>query len=126
MLIDTHAHLYWEDYKEDLDEVIQRCLDADVTTIINVGVDVEKSKEALRQAQGKLSEIPGFSAYSTIGIHPHEAAKFSSDQIDSLEKIYKNDPSKVVAVGECGLDYAFSPSGESKPTREVFIIKNLL
>ncbi len=39
MLIDTHAHLYWKDYAQDFDEVIQRSLDADITTIINVGVD---------------------------------------------------------------------------------------
>src|SRR3989344_9390311 len=115
MLIDTHAHLYWPDYKDDFDEVVQRSLDAGVNTIINVGVDVEKSKIALRQAQGKLSEIPGFSVYSTIGIHPHEAVKYLSDpsvsihkDIERLEEIYQNSSAKVVAVGECGLDYFFS------------------
>lgn len=110
MLIDTHAHLYWEDYKDDFDEVIQRSIDAGVTTIINVGVDVEKSEIALKQAQGDLSKIKGLSAYSTIGIHPHEAIKYSSDvsiqkDIRKLEQIYRSVPTKVVAVGECGLDY---------------------
>jgi len=104
-LIDTHAHLYWDSYKEDLDQVIQRSIEAGVTTIINVGVDVEKSKEALRQTQGELANVPGFKAYSTIGIHPHESANFSHKQIDQLEKIYKSLPQKVVAIGECGLDY---------------------
>lgn len=99
MLIDTHAHLYWDSYKGDLDEVIQRSLDARVTTIINVGVDVELSKVAAELESNKIR------FYSTIGIHPHEAAKFSSDQIDNLEEIYKSTPEKVVAVGECGLDY---------------------
>lgn len=75
MLIDTHAHLYWESYKEDFDEVIQRALDSGISAIINIGVDIEKSKEALNQA--KNTKWPkGLSVYSTIGIHPHEAIKY--------------------------------------------------
>lgn len=106
MLIDTHAHLYWEDYKQDFDDVIQRSLDTGVTTIINVGVDVELSKKATELESSKIK------FYSTIGIHPHEAVKYSSDpdvsiqkDIEKLERIYQSDTTKVVAVGECGLDY---------------------
>lgn len=110
MLIDTHAHLYWDVYKEDLNEVIQRSIEAGVSTIINVGVDVELSEKALEQVTGILANIPNFKAYSTIGIHPHEAIKYSSDvsirkDIEELEKIYHSDTTKVMAVGECGLDY---------------------
>ncbi|MBI2018278.1 TatD family hydrolase [Candidatus Daviesbacteria bacterium] len=110
MLIDTHAHLYWDSYKDDLDEVIKRSVDAGVTTIINVGVDVEKSQIALQQVQGKLATMPGFSAYSTIGIHPHESIKYPNavsihKDMERLEQIYLSSTSKVVAVGECGLDY---------------------
>ena len=130
MLIDTHAHLYWEDYKQDLDEVLQRSLDAGVTTIINVGVDVEKSKIAAELESDKIK------LYSTIGIHPHEALRYTQGKlsdvdvsihqdIEKLEDIYQSGTDKVVAVGECGLDYYFSTSEESKPTSEVSIIKNL-
>lgn len=124
MLIDTHAHLYWDSFKNDLDEVIKRSIEAGVTTIINVGVDIEKSKEALKQTQGKLANIPGLAVYSTIGIHPHEAARYSKNgqtlydrdsfvqkdignDIGRLEKIYHSNPKKVIAVGECGLDFVF-------------------
>ncbi len=115
MLIDTHAHLYWEDYKDDFEEVIQRCLDAEVTTIINVGVDVELSKKAAELESDKIK------FFSTIGLHPHEAVKYSlpidvsiHQDIEELEEIYKQslrsndlqtDTTKVVAIGECGLDY---------------------
>ena len=106
MLIDTHAHLYWEDYKDDFDEVIQRSQDAGVTTIINVGVDVEKSKLAAKLESDKVK------FYSTIGLHPHEAVKYSSNldvsiqkDVEELEKIYQENTSKCIAVGECGLDY---------------------
>lgn len=97
MLIDTHAHLYWDSFKEDFDEVIKRSLDAGVSTIINVGVDVRKSKIAAKLESEKVK------LYSTIGIHPHES--FLDGDIDELEKIYFSNPEKVVAVGECGLDY---------------------
>lgn len=114
MLIDTHAHLYWDDFKEDLDQLIQRSLDAGVATIINVGVDVKLSKKALQQVEGKLANTPTFSAYSTIGIHPHEAVKYLTskdvsihEDIRELEQIYQGNPKKVVAIGECGLDYYF-------------------
>lgn len=106
MLIDTHAHLYWEDYKEDFDEVIQHSLNAGVTTIINVGVDVELSKKAAELESDKIK------FYSTIGIHPHEAVKYLSDSsvsihkdIAALEKIYQTNTSKCIGVGECGLDF---------------------
>ncbi len=110
MLIDTHAHLYWDSFKEDFDQVIDRSIKAGVTTIINVGVDLELSKAALQQTQGKLANIQGFTAYSTIGIHPHESIKYSSDvsiqkDIRALDKIYQSTPDQIVAVGECGLDY---------------------
>ena len=119
MLIDTHAHLYWESYLEDLDQVIKRSIGNGVTTIINVGVDVELSKKALRQARGKLADIPGFKAYSTIGIHPHEAIKYPTIEsihkdINELEKLYHTQPDQIVAVGECGLDFFFENS--PKPT----------
>lgn len=109
MLIDTHAHLYWDSYKEDFDEMIAKAIDAGVSTIINVGVDVEKSQEALDQTKGTKWPT-GLTVYSTIGIHPHESVKYTSVEsmqkdMDKLEQIYLSDPEKVVAVGECGLDY---------------------
>lgn len=105
-LVDTHTHLYWDSFQDDLDEIIGRSISAGINTIINVGVDVKLSRKALKQVQDKFSNIPKFNAYSTIGIHPHEATKFSYDQIEELEKIYQSAPEKVVAIGECGLDYS--------------------
>ncbi|TSC87528.1 MAG: Uncharacterized protein G01um10147_506 [Microgenomates group bacterium Gr01-1014_7] len=123
-LTDTHAHLYWEDFKEDFDEVIKRAINAGITTIINVGVEVEKSKEALRQVQGKLANIPGLKVYSTIGIHPHESSTFSYDQIEQLEQIYLSDPKTVVAVGECGLDYYENNNYNDYKGHNVYNLKN--
>ena len=118
MLTDTHAHLFWDSFENDFDEMIQRSLNAGVTTIINVGTDLETSKEALLQVQNKLATFPKLTTYSAIGIHPHDAIKYQGDNnqdtttkiqkdIDKLEEIYRSDPTKVVAVGECGLDFMF-------------------
>ncbi|MBI2021417.1 TatD family hydrolase [Candidatus Daviesbacteria bacterium] len=132
MLIDTHAHLFWDSYKEDFDEVLQRANELGIITIINVGVDTNLSEQALKQAE----EIKQLAVYSTIGIHPHEAVKYhkNPDQliqldIDQLEEIYHQSPTKVVAVGECGLDYLFPSSAVATGGKESNLpldqIKNL-
>lgn len=131
MLIDTHAHLYWESYRNDLDQVIERAKDAGITSIINIGVDIEKSKEALDQIQNRLSNISDISFYSTIAIHPHEAVKYISDEtlknhVQQLEQIYLSNPKKVVGIGECGLDYFFeSNPGFIPPSITKAEVKNL-
>jgi len=119
-MIDTHAHLYWDSYKDDLDQVIQRALDAGVNTIINVGVDVELSKKALAQVTGTLANITTLKAYSTIGLHPHEALRAKPRDIKKLEQIYHSAPDKVVAIGECGLDYVGVTDQQKKLQRQLF------
>lgn len=132
MLIDTHAHLYWNSYKPDFDEMIQRSLDVGVSMIVNVGVDIEKSQVALDQVKD-IKWPQELSVYSTIGIHPHEAIKYSSRQtshdrgtnvqsimahdIEALEKIYNSNTEKVVGVGECGLDFFFESNPDFIPTQ---------
>ncbi|MBI2019596.1 TatD family hydrolase [Candidatus Daviesbacteria bacterium] len=112
-LVDTHAHLYWESYKPDFDEVIKRAVEARISTIVNIGVDIETSQKALDQIQNtKWPE--SLTVYSSIGIHPHEAITYSDDpdsliqkDMDKLEQIYNSNPEKVVGIGECGLDFLF-------------------
>lgn len=116
MLTDTHAHLYWDSFKEDFEQVIQRALDAGVSTIINVGVDVRTSQKALEQAK-KLKELKVF---STIGIHPHETDVWIHEDIGKLEEIYQNNTSTIIAVGECGLDFKDANEQTRKAQRKLF------
>ncbi len=114
MLIDTHAHLYWDSFQKDWNEVIQNCVEADVLTIINVGVDVQKSQKALNLESEQLK------FYSTIGIHPHEAYKYDNDEslkkdLLALENIYRKNPKKVIGVGEVGLDFFFQNNPDFNP-----------
>jgi TatD DNase family protein len=132
-LIDTHAHLFWDSFIGDFDEVIQQALDNGITTIINVGVDTDTSQKALEQVGKRLSKIEGLTAYCAIGIHPHEETKYSLDtdvsiqkHIDRLEKIYESNPKKVIAIGECGLDFFFkSHDFDSSTTLPVDQLKAL-
>lgn len=115
MLIDTHSHLFWDSYKEDFEDVVQKAVDAGVRALVNVGVDVEISKKALNLTTSNQE----MKFYSSIGIHPHEAYKYSDklhgtsdklkEDIEELEEIYRQNPEKVIGVGECGLDSLFNP-----------------
>ncbi len=131
-LIDTHAHLYWESYKEDFDQMIQRTVDNGISTIINIGVDLTTSQQALDQVLN-TNWPKDLSVYSSIGIHPHEAitfaenpAEFLQKAMDKLEKIYQGSPQKVVGVGECGLDFFFGNNpGFIPPSISIEKVKDL-
>lgn len=133
MLIDTHAHLYWHSYETDLNEVLQRSLDAGVSTIINIGVDIETSKKALFQVTQKLSNFPGLTTYSTIGIHPHEVYNYIANpdiliqqDLAELEKLYKENSNRIVGVGECGLDFFLEGNPDFEPsTMSLLQVKDL-
>lgn len=130
MIIDTHAHLYWDTFQENFDEYIQRAIDAGVTGIFNVGVDIESSQTALRQAQGILAErhheveSRSLTVYSSIGIHPEEALHYVQgkrnidEDIKKLEEIYHQNPEKVKLVGECGMDFLFREEELAKASPE--------
>lgn len=125
MLVDTHAHLFWDSFKEDYDAVIERALASGVSTIINVGTDPDTSNLSINLKSDKIQ------FFSSIGLHPHEALRYSQGKQNSdvsihndiarVEDLYRrsiSDPtlSRVVAVGECGLDYFFDGNPDFTPT----------
>ncbi|MCF6157137.1 MAG: YchF/TatD family DNA exonuclease [wastewater metagenome] len=97
MIIDTHAHLDFPEYKIDLDAVLSRAKEAHVGYIINVGTSLTSSKKSVALAN-QFKNI-----YASIGIHPHDASKISEQDWQTLQLFAKE--SKVVAIGETGLDY---------------------
>lgn len=96
-MIDAHCHLNFHAYKKDCDEVIKKTFSAGVTKIINVGTKLDSSQKAVELAE-KYENL-----YATVGIHPHHADKLEDDWKSKLEKLAKN--KKVVAIGECGMDF---------------------
>lgn len=97
MYIDTHAHLYYDDLKNQLDSVIKRATEASVNQIICVGTDLVSSRTSISIAE-KYKGV-----FATAGVHPHDAKDAPDDYLDILKDLLTHP--KVVAVGEMGLDY---------------------
>src|SRR5262249_10160262 len=97
MLIDTHAHLDFPDFANDLEEVLRRAAEADVKRIITIGTSIESSRRAIELAENHPS------VYAAIGVHPSHAEEPEDDVITPLRELAKNP--RVVAIGETGLDY---------------------
>jgi len=127
-LIDTHCHVHemvekltpvYDKWREDgversPEEVIQRANDAGVTGMICIGTSVEDSELATRF----VANWGG--AWASIGIHPHEAGRYIDDKtaLEAFAALVGRD--KVVAVGECGLDYFY---GHSPQEAQKLILK---
>src|SRR3989338_5024345 len=92
---DIHSHLNHPDYKDDLGEVIQRLKDTETHTIV-IGTDLESSKAAVKLAQ----EHPEI--YACIGVL---AVDDSNAQFDEASFAELAKQPRVVAIGECGLDF---------------------
>src|SRR6266702_1472180 len=105
MLIETHAHLDYPDFANDLDDVLRRANEAGVTRIITIGTSIESSRRAVDLAE-KYSSV-----YAVIGVHPTYAEKAGEDVITPLRELAKSP--RVVAIGETGLDYHHLPSVEA-------------
>ncbi|MFC1630253.1 TatD family hydrolase [Patescibacteria group bacterium] len=127
MLIDTHAHLNFSAFKNDLDKVIRRTLENSIW-VVNVGSQYSTSKRAVEIAEEYEKGI-----FAAVGLHPihTEERKVDSAEVDSQlvfttrseefnYEEYKNlaQSKKVVAIGEIGLDYYYKP--KTKKKLEVF------
>ncbi len=123
MLIDTHAHLNFNAYKEDADKVIKETLANDVW-MINVGSQYATSKRAVQFAEKYPQGV-----YAAVGLHPihletklvkikvdPEEIKFQTQEEEFDYEKYKElaRSEKVVAIGEIGLDYYWKPKTKNK------------
>jgi len=118
MLVETHAHLDYPDFANDLDDVLRRATEAGVTRIITIGTSVESSRRAVDLAE-KHSNI-----FAVIGVHPTYAGKAEEDVITPLRKL-ANSP-RVVAIGETGLDYHHLPSVSAAKEKKVQVFARAL
>ncbi len=108
MLIDTHAHLDYPDFADDLPGVIARATENGVERIISIGTGLESSARAVALADA----YPG--VYAVIGVHPTNVEEEIDDFLPRLRELASNP--KVVAIGETGLDYHNLPGSEPAPS----------
>lgn len=101
MLVDTHSHIHDPEFKIDAKAAIANAKAAGVTKIICVGTSAKDSAAAVDFVQ-KHTEC-----YATVGLHPHDA-KLGKAPLEALKKLISKP--RVVAVGECGLDYYYNNS----------------
>ena len=96
-MIDTHCHLDFESFAEDREQVLERALQAGVTSIINPAVDLESCQAALALHE-RWPQV-----HVAIGIHPNSCQGFDDSYAEALRELAGRPG--VVAVGEIGLDY---------------------
>lgn len=112
---DIHSHLNFDEYAADFDKVIERLRETETYTI-TIGTDTEASKQAVDIAQ-KYPEI-----YACIGVHPVENPTRIFDK-EEFSKLVAHP--KVVAIGECGLDYFHSKKEEDSKRQEKLFLDQI-
>lgn len=103
---DTHCHIHEADFPEP-EGAYTRALAADVRRLLCVGTDETTSRAAVNFAQAHDH------TWAVVGVHPHEASTGmqSVHTVEQLIQIDKNNHvGKIVAIGECGLDYFYNHS----------------
>ena len=106
MFIDSHAHLFLPNFKDDLDEIITRAKENQLKYIIVPATDIETSKQTIELTK-KYDMI-----YGAVGVHPHDTKEWDNSWITQIEELAKNE--KIVAIGEIGLDYYYDFSPKEK------------
>ena len=99
---DTHAHLDYDEFKPDFDQVLARAQNAGITKIISIATDLDSSQRALALAE-KYEMV-----YAAVGWHPSNAHEAPADIRAELRELARHP--RTVAIGECGLDYYRLPS----------------
>ncbi len=129
--IDIHSHINFKAFDEDRDAVIKRALDND-TWVINVGTQADTSKKAIELAHQYKEGV-----YAIVGLHPiHTGASYHDEKElgeggkeftsrgevfdKNIYREFLKDP-KVVAIGECGLDYYRTEPGSIEKQKKVLI-----
>lgn len=116
-LVDSHCHLdmlpSWVegegvDADREIDQIVQRAHEAGVAWMLNPGVTWTDAARVLEVA-GRYPDV-----YASVGIHPHEADSWDDGAMERLRELARSP--KVVAIGECGLDYYYEHG--SRPAQQ--------
>jgi TatD DNase family protein len=114
ILVDSHVHLDHEQFRPDLDALIDRAHAQGITRLLTIGTGDGPPK--LDCAIELAAKYPG--VYATVGVHPHEASKANAATFDNLRTLLSD--GSVLALGEIGLDYHYDFSPR-EVQREVFV-----
>jgi TatD DNase family protein len=125
--VDTHCHIHDSEFAVKSDysqkEVLDRAIQSGVDKLICVGTSVDSSRQAVKFAGEHES------CFATMAIHPHEVEIYSDyeldQQIEVLSKIADKNPKRLVAIGECGLDYFYHSEPEIFKKQQRLLVLHL-
>lgn len=109
---DSHSHYNDEKFLEDRNEIIRKTFEEGITKFTCIGYNLKQSITAI-----KIAEEYDY-IYATCGISPNDIEDYSDENLKIVEELSKN--SKVVAIGEIGLDYYWNKENKDKQ-KELFI-----
>ncbi|MCP2519401.1 TatD family hydrolase [Candidatus Aminicenantes bacterium AC-335-A11] len=122
-IVDSHAHLDSKEFEIDIDTVINRAFKSGIEYIVTIG---DLSDEISVEKTLKLSEKYG-KIYFTLGLHPHQANKFTNEIEKKILKFVKHE--KILAIGEIGLDFHYNFSSPKEQIKafecQIEIAENL-
>ncbi len=102
MLVDSHCHLDFPDFADELDAVVARARDAGVGRMVTICTRVKKHAQVLAVAE-RFADV-----FCSVGTHPHSAQE--EMDVTTADLIARAKHPKVVAIGEAGLDYHYDKS----------------
>jgi TatD DNase family protein len=102
MLVDSHCHLDFPDFAEELDQVVARARAAGIGRLVTISTRVRRFAGLLAIAE-RFDDV-----YCSVGTHPHHAHEELDVTADELARLAEHP--KVVAIGEAGLDYFYDNS----------------
>lgn len=111
-LIDTHVHINFEVFKDDLDGISSRWRETGVTKLVHSCVQPDEF-ETIKNLTNQFPEL-----YCAVGLHPLSAEKWQGDKTYKQILEYAQSSPKVVAIGEMGLDFYKDDNQELQ--KEVF------
>lgn len=105
MFTDTHCHIFKE-YYEDIDKVLKNAKNVSINRVINNGCDHKSNIEVI----DLVDKYPNM--YGAIGIHPESVDTYSIEELTFIEDNLNK--SKIIAIGEIGLDYHYTKENKEK------------
>ena len=109
MLVDSHCHLDFPDFAQELDQVVARARASGVGRMLTIGTRLDRFEGVLAVAE-RFDDV-----YCTVGVHPNEADTAPDVDVARLLEIAKHP--KVVGFGETGLDYYYEKSDRERQQR---------
>ena len=117
-MIDTHSHIYVEEFADDVDDVVSRAQQVGVEKILLPNIN----RESIEPMLALCHRYPGY-LYPMIGLHPEDVKEDWEQLLSEMEAMLQQPGSPFVAVGEVGLDFYWDKtfSEEQKKALDVQI-----